>query len=209
MIPVIPIYQSLFRIVVTMLLSLPKMKQAFAQRLKSFVSRLHLLKLCSGMLMFAVLGGAPPALAQSEIASPRQQLMELGRSLDGIARARATVDTTEALAELSAQAADIERAATALERELQPGIDQLDEQLSKLGAAVAGSEPPALALQRSNLKRERDARASIVAQLRVLAVRATHLSSEISEQRTELFSKALGKKVGSPLSPDIWRVVVA
>lgn len=161
-----------------------------------------------GLLLGAALLLSAPVFAQDEAPTPKQQLAQIDSTLKEIARKRDDAEATETLGTLSEDASKAKRDAEALEKSLQPQLDQLKEQLAQLGEAPQGTtEPPDLAAQRRTLSRERDALAASVAQAKAIAVRAQQLSADIDKQRSAQISEELGRKVDSPLSPSLWRQV--
>ncbi|HCR33693.1 MAG TPA: DUF3772 domain-containing protein [Stenotrophomonas sp.] len=160
------------------------------------------LLLCGALLL------AAPVLAQDDDPTPKQQLAQFDASLKDVERKRDSAEATETLAMLSETASQVRRDAEALDKSLQPQLDQLTEQLAQLGTAPEGTtELPELAAQRRNLTRQRDALASSVAQAKSSAVRAGQLANDIEKQRTAQRTEELGQKVDSPLSPALWRKV--
>jgi len=160
------------------------------------------LLLCGALLL------AAPVLAQDDDPTPKQQLAQFDASLKDVERKRDSAEATETLAMLSETASQVRRDAEALDKSLQPQLDQLTEQLAQLGTAPEGTtELPELAAQRRNLTRQRDALASSVAQAKSSAVRAGQLANDIEKQRTAQRTEELGQKVDSPLSPTLWRKV--
>jgi len=160
------------------------------------------LLLCGALLL------AAPVLAQDDDPTPKQQLAQFDASLKDVERKRDSAEATETLAMLSETASQVRRDAEALDKSLQPQLDQLTEQLAQLGTAPEGTtELPELAAQRRNLTRQRDALASSVAQAKSSAVRAGQLANDIEKQRTAQRTEELGQKVDSPLSPSLWRKV--
>jgi len=160
------------------------------------------LLLCGALLL------AAPVQAQDDDPTPKQQLAQFDASLKEVDRKRDAAEATETLAMLSETASQVRRDAEALEKSLQPQLDQLTEQLAQLGTAPEGTtEPPELATQRRNLTRQRDALASSIAQAKASAVRAGQLATDIEKQRTAQRTEELGQKVDSPLSPSLWRKV--
>jgi len=160
------------------------------------------LLLCGALLL------AAPVLAQDDDPTPKQQLAQFDASLKEVERKRDAAEATETLAMLSETASQVRRDAEALDKSLQPQLDQLNEQLTQLGPAPDGTtELPELATQRRNLTRQRDALASSIAQAKASGVRAGQLASDIDKQRNAQRTEELGQKVDSPLSPALWRKV--
>ncbi|WP_445513777.1 DUF3772 domain-containing protein [Stenotrophomonas sp. 3(2025)] len=160
------------------------------------------LLLCCTLLL------AVPALAQDDDPTPKQQLADIDNALKAVERKRNDAEAIETLGTLSENASQAKRDAEALEKTLQPQLDQLNEQLTQLGEAPKDTtEPPELAAQRRTLTRQRDARAASIAQAKSSAVRAQQLSADIDKQRNAQRTEELGRKVASPLSPTLWRQV--
>ncbi|WP_174208972.1 DUF3772 domain-containing protein [Stenotrophomonas sp. ESTM1D_MKCIP4_1] len=160
------------------------------------------------LLLWAALLLAAPVLAQDDDPTPKQQLAKIESSLKDVARKREDAEATETLAMLSEAASQARRDAEALDKSLQPQLDQVNEQLTQLGPAPDGTtELPELATQRRNLTRQRDALAASIAQAKASAVRASQLATDIDKQRTAQRTEELGQKVDSPLSPSLWRKV--
>jgi len=160
------------------------------------------LLLCCTLLL------AVPALAQDDDPTPKQQLAQIDSTLKDVERKRVDAEATETLGTLSENASQAKRDAEALEKTLQPQLDQLNEQLTQLGEAPKDTtEPPELAAQRRTLTRQRDALAASIAQAKSSAVRAQQLSADIDKQRNAQRTEELGRKVASPLSPTLWRQV--
>ncbi|MGV6486350.1 DUF3772 domain-containing protein [Stenotrophomonas indicatrix] len=160
------------------------------------------LLLCCTLLL------AVPALAQDDDPTPKQQLAQIDSTLKDVERKRVDAEATETLGTLSENASQAKRDAEALEKTLQPQLDQLNEQLTQLGDAPKDTtEPPELAAQRRTLTRQRDALVASIAQARSSAVRAQQLSADIDKQRNAQRTEELGQKVASPLSPALWTKV--
>lgn len=158
--------------------------------------------LCSALLLSA------PVLAQDENLTPKQQLAQIESSLKEIDRKRGDASAIETLAMLSESASQARRDAEALEKELQPQLVRLDEQLAQLGTPAEGTtEPPELAAQRRSITKQRDGLAASVAQAKTSAVRAQQLATDIDQQRVAQRTEELGQKVASPLSPALWSKV--
>ncbi|MCO7464080.1 DUF3772 domain-containing protein [Stenotrophomonas maltophilia] len=158
--------------------------------------------LCSALLLSA------PVLAQDEDLTPKQQLAQIESSLKEIDRKRGDASAIETLAMLSEDASKARREAEALEKELQPQLVRLDEQLAQLGTPAEGTtEPPELAAQRRSITKQRDGLAASVAQAKTSAVRAQQLATDIDQQRVAQRTEELGQKVASPLSPALWSKV--
>ncbi|HEL4234431.1 TPA: DUF3772 domain-containing protein [Stenotrophomonas maltophilia] len=158
--------------------------------------------LCSALLLSA------PVLAQDEDLTPKQQLAQIESSLKEIDRKRGDASAIETLAMLSESASQARRDAEALEKELQPQLVRLDEQLAQLGTPAEGTtEPPELAAQRRSITKQRDGLAASVAQAKTSAVRAQQLATDIDQQRVAQRTEELGQKVASPLSPALWSKV--
>ncbi len=158
--------------------------------------------LCSALLLSA------PVLAQDEDLTPKQQLAQIESSLKEIDRKRGDASAIETLAMLSESASQARRDAEALEKELQPQLVRLDEQLAQLGTPAEGTtEPPELAAQRRSITKQRDGLAASVAQAKTSAVRAQQLATDIDQQRVAQRTEELGQEVASPLSPALWSKV--
>ena len=158
--------------------------------------------LCSALLLSA------PVLAQDEDLTPKQQLAQIESTLKEIDRKRGDASAIETLAMLSESASQARRDAEALEKELQPQLVRLDEQLAQLGTPAEGTtEPPELAAQRRSITKQRDGLAASVAQAKTSAVRAQQLATDIDQQRVAQRTEELGQKVASPLSPALWSKV--
>lgn len=161
-----------------------------------------------GLLLCCTLLLAVPALAQDDDPTPKQQLAQIDSTLKDVERKRVDAEATETLGTLSETASQAKRDAEALEKTLQPQLDQLNEQLTQLGDAPKDTtEPPELAAQRRTLTRQRDALVASIAQAKSSAVRAQQLSADIDKQRNAQRTEELGRKVASPLSPTLWRQV--
>lgn len=160
------------------------------------------LLLCSAFLLSA------PVLAQDDAPTPKQQLAGIDAKLKEVDRKRGDAAAIETLAMLSEDASKARRDAEALEKELQPQLVRLDEQLAQLGTPAEGTtEPPELAAQRRTINKQRDGLAASVAQAKTSAVRAQQLAADIDQQRTAQRAEDMGKKVASPLSPALWSKV--
>lgn len=158
--------------------------------------------LCTALLLSA------PVLAQDEDLTPKQQLADIDSRLKDIDRKRGDAEAIETLAMLSEDASKARRDAEALEKELQPQLVRLDEQLAQLGTPAEGTtEPPELAAQRRTITKQRDGLAASVAQAKTSAVRAQQLAADIDQQRAAQRTEELGQKVASPLSPALWSKV--
>ncbi|MGD5182269.1 DUF3772 domain-containing protein, partial [Xanthomonas citri pv. citri] len=114
----------------------------------------------------------------------------------------------ETLRTLVDQARTARQDADAAAAALQPQVDQLNEQLAQLGEVAEGTtEGTAVAAQRRALTRQRDEIDGTIKRAGVLAVQATQLADDVEKQRTSQFNEDLARKVGSPLSPALWRQV--
>ena len=158
--------------------------------------------LCTALLLSA------PVLAQDDEPTPKQQLAGIDAKLKEVDRKRGDAAAIETLAMLSENASQARRDAEALEKELQPQLVRLDEQLAQLGTPAEGTtEPPELAAQRRTINKQRDGLAASLAQAKTSAVRAQQLAADIDQQRTAQRAEDMGKKVASPLSPALWSKV--
>jgi len=166
-----------------------------------------------GLMLFAVLGMALPAMAQSpagEDADPGAQLVQAEKEYRSIEASLEDAATTETLKSLSDRALAVQRDADGLQGTLDPQLKQLDMRLAQLGTVAEGTvEPREVAQQRKALGQERADIASEIARAKLLAVDARQLGEQIEKMRVTQFSEQLSRKVASPLSPSLWRSFAA
>ncbi len=183
---------------------LPLSAQACLQLLRPAL--LTLLMLAVGL--FAD-GAALAAAAQDGSGpTPQQRIEEAGKALDKVKRSLRNADAPETLKTLAEQASQAQRDAESSAQALQPELGQLDARIEQLGPAPEGGEEPQIAAQRKQLD---DARSQIdagIKQGKLLAEDAKQTAESIEKMRAKQFGEQLGRKVGSPLSPALWREFV-
>ncbi|RMF04791.1 MAG: DUF3772 domain-containing protein, partial [Alphaproteobacteria bacterium] len=135
------------------------------------------------------------------------------KDLDRIEKSLSSAEARdEAYLELMSELVAIRKKAAEFTAKLQQDLAAAKSQLDKLGPAPKEGEPP----ESEAAARLRKELAGKVAELdgmikagEVLVTRAAQISSAIQDARRRLFSRQLFKKVQSPLTPALWRDVLA
>ena len=170
---------------------------------------MSLRRLLITLLLLSWLAAAAPLSAQEpEAPAPAALVQRAERTLESVRASLQDADAPETLRTLVDQARTARQDADAAAAALQPQLDQLNEQLAQLGEVAEGTtEGTAVAAQRRALTRQRDEIDGAIKRAGVLAVQATQLADDVEKQRTSQFNEDLARKVGSPLSPALWRQV--
>ncbi|MGB3393172.1 MAG: DUF3772 domain-containing protein [Stenotrophomonas sp.] len=167
-------------------------------------------------LLAVLLFGAGPwsfaALAAGNVADEidlpqaRQRIEQAGDALQAVRHGLDDADAQETLRTLSEQAQQARRDADAGAQALQPALERMDARIAQLGPLQEGaSEERGIARQRSVLEQQRSQLDADIKRGRLLAEEARQLGDSIEKLRTQQFGAQLGRKVGSPLSPVLWR----
>ncbi|MCG8277928.1 DUF3772 domain-containing protein [Stenotrophomonas sp. NLF4-10] len=167
-------------------------------------------------LLALLLVGAGPwpcaALAAGNVADEvdlpqaRQRIEQAGDALQAVRRGLDDADAQETLRTLSERAQQARRDAEAGVQALQPALERMDARIAQLGPLQEGAtEERGIARQRGVLEQQRSQLDADVKRGRLLAEEARQLGDSIEKMRTQQFGAQLGRKVGSPLSPVLWR----
>ncbi|NIJ69321.1 DUF3772 domain-containing protein [Xanthomonas sp. 60] len=160
------------------------------------------------LLSWLAAAAAPLSAQEPEAPAPSALVQRAERTLESVRASLQDADAPETLRTLVDQARTARQDADAAAAALQPQVDQLNEQLAQLGEVAEGAtEGTAVAAQRRALTRQRDEIDGTIKRAGVLAVQATQLADDVEKQRTSQFNEDLARKVGSPLSPALWRQV--
>lgn len=150
---------------------------------------------------------APDAGATAD-STPQARIEQASRALDAVKRAVNDADAPETLKTLSDRALQAQRDAEASVQALQPELTQLDARIAQLGPAPDGGEEADIARQRKALDQQRSQVDADIKRGKLLAEDARQASESIEKMRAQQFGEQLGRKVGSPLSPALWREFV-
>lgn len=158
---------------------------------------------------------AVPAAAQSGQSTQtltetaRTQLQQSTRQVQRIRLSLADLESAESLRALSEQALEGQRVAEQVVRELGPELALLDARIAQLGEVAEGSsEGSAVARQRKSLSSQRSQVDDLIKQGNLLAVETRQLAEAIEKQRVQHLGERLGRRVSSPLSPQLWQKVI-
>lgn len=168
------------------------------------------------LLVFLLVGsGVPPMAAAAadtvaEAASPQARIGQAERALQAVRRSLDDADAPETLRTLAEQALQAKRDADAAVAALTPQLEQIDARIAQLGPLDDGAtEERSIGRQRSALDQQRSQLDADIKRGRLLAEDARQLSESIEKTRAQQFGEQLGRKVGSPLSPALWRQFAA
>lgn len=167
-------------------------------------------RLLTALLLLGWLVAAAPLSAQEpeEPPSPAALVQGAESTLKSVRASLQDAEAPETLRTLVERARTARQDADAAAAALQPQVDQLNEQLAQLGEVAEGTtEGAAVAAQRRTLTRQRDDLDGTIKRAGVVAVQATQLADDVEKQRANQFNEDLARKVGSPLSPALWRQV--
>ena len=148
------------------------------------------------------LAAAPNVAAES---SPQARIEQASRAVESVKRAVNDADAPETLKTLAERANQAQREAEASVLALQPELSQLDARIEQLGPAPEGGEEADIARQRKLLDQQRSQIDADIKRGKLLAEEAKQASESIEKTRAQQFGEQLGRKVGSPLSPALWR----
>jgi potassium efflux system protein len=148
---------------------------------------------------------AAPQAAASAGLTPQLRIEQAGKLFASTQHAMDDADAPETLKTLSEQAAQAQREAESSVQALAPELAQLDARIEQLGPAPEGGEVADIARQRKALERQRDQIDAAIKRGKLLAEDARQLGEAIEKMRAQQFGEQLGRKVGSPLSPALWR----
>ncbi len=142
---------------------------------------------------------------EADTTTPQARIEQASQALEGIKRAWNDADAPETLKTLSERAVQVQRDAEAGVQALQPELSQLDARIGQLGPAPDAGEEPDIARQRKALDQQRSELDAGIKRGKLLAEDARQLSESLEKARAQQFGEQLGRKVGSPLSPTVWR----
>ncbi|MGX9721304.1 DUF3772 domain-containing protein [Stenotrophomonas acidaminiphila] len=146
----------------------------------------------------------------AEAASPQARIGQAERALQAVRRSLDDADAPETLRTLAEQALQAKRDADAAVAALTPQLEQIDARIAQLGPLDDGAtEERSIGRQRSALDQQRSQLDADIKRGRLLAEDARQLSESIEKTRAQQFGEQLGRKVGSPLSPALWRQFAA
>ncbi|WP_312367859.1 DUF3772 domain-containing protein, partial [Stenotrophomonas sp.] len=137
--------------------------------------------------------------------TPQVRIEQASRAFDAVKRAVTDADAPETLKTLAERATQAQRDAEAAVQALQPELTQLDARIEQLGPAPEGGEDAGIARQRKLLGQQRSQVDADIKRGKLLAEDAKQASESIEKMRAQQFGEQLGRKVGSPLSPALWR----
>lgn len=158
----------------------------------------------------------PPVQAQvqatassaEQVSQAQQVLRDADRRLDRVRREMADAEATDSFRMLAEQSLQSQREGEEVARGLAPLLDQIDARIAQLGTVAEGStEGRDIAAQRKALGAERSTVDGLVKQGNLVAVEAQQLAEAVERMRVQQFSRQLGQRVDSPLSPALWRKV--
>lgn len=155
-------------------------------------------------LLAAGTAAAAPGNEDDGLAAP-ERIEQAAQLLASVQQALDDADARETLATLSERAQRAQHQADAAALELQPELDQFDARLAQLGPAADTGEDAGIIQLRQRLERERGQLDAQIKRGKLLAEDARQLAESIEKRRARQFSRQLGQKVGSPLSPSLWR----
>ncbi len=176
----------------------------------SFRHRFPLLRAL--LLVFLLAGSGMSPLAASaadpaaEAPSPQARIGQAERALQAVRRSLDDADAPETLRTLSEQALQAKRDADAAVAALVPQLEQIDARIAQLGPLDDGAtEERSITRQRNALDQQRSQVDADVKRGKLLAEDARQLSDSIEKARSQQIGEQFGRKVGSPLSPALWR----
>lgn len=176
----------------------------------SFRHRFPLLRAL--LLVFLLAGSGMSPLAASaadpaaEAPSPQARIGQAERALQAVRRSLDDADAPETLRTLSEQALQAKRDADAAVAALVPQLEQIDARIAQLGPLDDGAtEERSITRQRNVLDQQRSQVDADVKRGKLLAEDARQLSDSIEKARSQQIGEQFGRKVGSPLSPALWR----
>ncbi|MCL7714544.1 DUF3772 domain-containing protein [Stenotrophomonas sp. CPCC 101365] len=141
-----------------------------------------------------------------ESATPQLRIGGAERALQAVRRSLSDAGAPETLKMLSEQALQAKRDADAAVAVLAPQLQQLDARMAQLGPVEDSTpEERGIARQRAALEQQRSHLDADIKRGRLVAEDARQLSESIEKTRAQQFGEQLGRKVGSPLSPALWR----
>lgn len=153
---------------------------------------------------------ATVATTAEQVRQAGQVLQEADRRLAHVRREMADVESTDSYRMLVEQALQSQREGEDVARRLAPALEQVDARIAQLGEVAEGdTEGRDLAAQRRELAAERSAVDSLIKRGNLLAVEARQLGETVERMRVQQFSRQLGQRVASPLSPLLWSKVAA
>ena len=165
--------------------------------------------LCLLLLAAAGLPSLPLAAADGgsrEEPAPLARIIQAERALRQVREALDATDAPEDLLALSERALQAKRDADAAVNALGPVLAQVDARVAQLGPLDDGAtEERSIGRQRDVLERQRSQVDADIKRGRLLAEDARQLADAIDRNRVQQFGAELGRKVGSPLSPALWR----
>lgn len=168
------------------------------------------------LLVFLLVGsGASPMAAgaadtAADAPSPQARIGQAERALQAVRRSLDDADAPETLRTLSEQALQARRDADAAVAALAPQLEQVDARIAQLGPLDDGAtEERSITRQRSALDQQRSQLDADIKRGKLLAEDARQLGDSIEKTRAQQFGEQLGRKVGSPLSPALWRQFAA
>ncbi|MCH1908806.1 DUF3772 domain-containing protein [Stenotrophomonas sp. Y6] len=146
----------------------------------------------------------------TEAPSPQARITQAERALQAVRRSLDDADAPETLRTLSEQALQAKRDADAAVAALAPQLEQIDARIAQLGPLDDGAtEERSISRQRGALDQQRSQLDADIKRGKLLAEDARQLSDSIEKTRAQQFGEQLGRKVGSPLSPALWRQFAA
>ncbi|WP_430543639.1 DUF3772 domain-containing protein [Stenotrophomonas acidaminiphila] len=168
------------------------------------------------LLVFLLLGSGVTTVAVAAVdtataaASPQARIGQAERALQAVRRSLDDADAPETLRTLSEQALQAKRDADAAVAALVPQLEQVDARIAQLGPLDDGAtEERSISRQRGMLDQQRSQLDADIKRGKLLAEDARQLSDSIEKTRAQQFGEQLGRKVGSPLSPALWRQFAA
>ncbi|SEN32443.1 Small-conductance mechanosensitive channel [Luteibacter sp. UNCMF331Sha3.1] len=154
-----------------------------------------------------LLAGTGSVLAQTDDASPGQQIDDLRGQLDQIEKAMKDDKIADsAIDDLRGKSNDVASAAQKVSGSLQTSRDAARARLDQLGPAPAAGakEAPELATARKDAQKGFDAVDAQVKQADGIALEAQQTANQLAELRRTRFQETISKRTHSPLSRPFW-----
>ncbi|HEY4293404.1 DUF3772 domain-containing protein [Luteibacter sp.] len=165
---------------------------------------MHILRIFFIALLLACSGGA---LAQTDEATPAQQIDDMRSQLDKIEKAmKDDKISNQDVDDLRGKTIDVASAAQKVSGTLQPERDGAKARLDQLGPAPAAGvkEAPELAATRKEAQKAFDIVDARIKQADGLALEAQQTGNQLSDLRRTRFQETISQRTSSPLSRPFW-----
>lgn len=157
------------------------------------------------LLLVCLLAPGVHLLAQQNTPDIQQRINALATKLEDISRTvREDEHDDAALLRLRGELDPVSSANQDILNELQPQLDAARQQLEQVGPKPAAGEPAEAAKARAELQKTVDDLDAPVRRARVIAVRITQVSGEITNARRDLLLGEIFKVGSSALNPSLW-----